>query len=320
MAGVTDSIFRLLCKEQGADVMVTEFVSAEGIFRRNERTLEYLEFDEVERPLGRAALRRRSGASGRGRADGARLEAARLSRSQFRLPGQQGRLEKRRLGAPCAIVRCSNGSQARSCRPSRRIRSPRKSASAGARRRSMPTTTARILENAGVQAIAVHGRTKEQGYSGDADWDVIARVAAAVRIPVIGNGDIAGAQSRRTGWPAAFAGIMIGRAAMSAPWIFREIKHWQRNRRVPPAARARRAVGAHRAGIAGLWSSAREASRTRMASHAHPAHGLLARHAGGEAPAVALLPRRFAAGIRCHRRGKSASPRLRRARANLPPA
>jgi nifR3 family TIM-barrel protein len=88
------------------------------------------------------------------------------------------------------------------------------------------TTTARILEDAGVQAIAVHGRTKEQGYSGTANWDVIAEVAATVSVPVIGNGDIAGALDVQKHQNTGVAGVMIGRAAMSAPWIFREIKHW----------------------------------------------------------------------------------------------
>jgi nifR3 family TIM-barrel protein len=95
--------------------------------------------------------------------------------------------------------------------------------------------TARLLEDAGVQAIAVHGRTKEQGYSGVADWDVIAAVAGSVRVPVIGNGDVSGALDYAHRLGAGVAGIMIGRAAMSAPWIFREIKHWQRTRELLPA-------------------------------------------------------------------------------------
>ncbi|HYR58735.1 MAG TPA: tRNA-dihydrouridine synthase, partial [Chthoniobacteraceae bacterium] len=87
-------------------------------------------------------------------------------------------------------------------------------------------TTARILEDAGVAAIAVHGRTKDQGYSGAANWDVIAQVAAAVRVPVIGNGDVAGARDAERAMKSGVRGVMIGRAAMSAPWIFREIKHY----------------------------------------------------------------------------------------------
>jgi tRNA-dihydrouridine synthase B len=86
---------------------------------------------------------------------------------------------------------------------------------------------ARMLEDCGIRAVAVHGRTKEQGYSGEADWDVIAQVAESVKIPVIGNGDITSAtdvKHRRD--TTRVAGVMIGRGAMSAPWIFREIKHF----------------------------------------------------------------------------------------------
>jgi nifR3 family TIM-barrel protein len=89
------------------------------------------------------------------------------------------------------------------------------------------TTTARALEDTGIQAIAVHGRTKVQGYGGLADWDVIAQVAEAVRVPVIGNGDLATARDvelRMT--TTRVSGVMIGRAAMQRPWIFREIKHY----------------------------------------------------------------------------------------------
>jgi nifR3 family TIM-barrel protein len=97
-------------------------------------------------------------------------------------------------------------------------------------------TTARILEDAGIQAIAVHGRTKEQGYSGEADWDVIAQVVQAVRIPVIGNGDLTTAASvRRRREETGVAGVMLGRGAMSAPWIFREIHEYLRTGVVPEA-------------------------------------------------------------------------------------
>jgi nifR3 family TIM-barrel protein len=89
------------------------------------------------------------------------------------------------------------------------------------------TTTARILEDCGIGAIAVHGRTKEQGYSGEANWDVIAQVAESVRVPVIGNGDITTAPDvERRMKSTRIAGVMIGRAAMQHPWIFREIKHY----------------------------------------------------------------------------------------------
>jgi nifR3 family TIM-barrel protein len=86
---------------------------------------------------------------------------------------------------------------------------------------------AKTLEDCGIQAIAVHGRTKAQGYSGLADWEVIAQVADAVKIPVIGNGDIAsGADVEVRRAQTNVSGIMIGRAAMTNPWVFREIRHY----------------------------------------------------------------------------------------------
>jgi len=86
--------------------------------------------------------------------------------------------------------------------------------------------TARLLEDCGVRAIAVHGRTRADGYSGAADWDIIAQVAQSVTIPVIGNGDLTSPEDvRRRRDQSAVAGVMIGRAAMAAPWLFGQIKH-----------------------------------------------------------------------------------------------
>jgi nifR3 family TIM-barrel protein len=86
---------------------------------------------------------------------------------------------------------------------------------------------ARLLEDSGIQAIAIHGRTRAQGYTGLADWDVIAQCADAVKIPVIGNGDIASGQDvERRRCETNVRGVMIGRAAMGNPWVFREAKHY----------------------------------------------------------------------------------------------
>lgn len=225
MAGVTDTIFRQLCKEQGADVMVTEFVSAEGIFRRNERTLEYLEFIEAERPLGVQLFG----------GDPEHLgEAARMV-----VDWKRPDFIDLNFGCPVNKVVSKNGGSSllRDCPLLERVaRAVVKGAAplpvtakiriGWCEQTINATKTARILEECGVQAIAVHGRTKEQGYSGVANWDVIAEVASAVRIPVIGNGDIAGAADAVRAMKRGVRGLMIGRAAMSAPWIFREIKHY----------------------------------------------------------------------------------------------
>jgi len=225
MAGVTDTIFRQLCKEHGADVMVTEFVSAEGIFRKNERTLEYLEFVEAERPVGVQLF----GGDPEHLGEAARMVA------EWKQPD----FIDLNFGCPVNKVVSKNGGSSllRDCPLLEKVaRSVVRAAGPLPVTAKMrigwceqtinATTTARLLEDCGVQAIAVHGRTKEQGYSGAANWEVIAQVAAAVRVPVIGNGDVGSATDAAERMKSGVRGLMIGRAAMSAPWIFREIKHF----------------------------------------------------------------------------------------------
>ncbi|MBA3386265.1 MAG: tRNA dihydrouridine synthase DusB, partial [Chthoniobacterales bacterium] len=225
MAGVSDKIFRQLCKERGADVLVTEFVSAEGVFRRNERTREYLDFDECERPLGVQLF----GGNAEHMAEGARHVIEWVQPDFIDL----------NFGCPVNKVVAKNGGSAllKDCPALAAVASAVVRASApvpvtakiriGWDDNSINATrVARILEDVGIAAIAVHGRTRAQGYSGPANWDVIGEVAAAVDVPVIGNGDIANAADvARRRAETDIAGVMIGRTAMSAPWIFEQIKH-----------------------------------------------------------------------------------------------
>jgi nifR3 family TIM-barrel protein len=225
MAGVSDKIFRQLCKERGADVLVTEFVSAEGVFRRNERTREYLDFDECERPIGVQLF----GGNAEHMAEAAKHVVDWVRPDFIDL----------NFGCPVNKVVAKNGGSAllKDC--------PALAAVAEAVVRAVapvPVTAkirigwdmesinaprvARILEETGVLALAVHGRTRAQGYSGAADWDVIGQVVEAVSIPVVGNGDLtSGADVIRRRAETGIAGAMIGRAAMSSPWIFSQVKH-----------------------------------------------------------------------------------------------
>jgi tRNA-dihydrouridine synthase B len=241
MAGVSDKIFRQLCKEYGADVLTTEFVSAEGIFRRNERTREYLDFDEIERPIGVQLFG----------GDAAHMAEAAKQVVDWVRPD----FVDLNFGCPVNKVVCKNGGSAllKDC--------PTLANVAGAVVKAIspvPTTAkirigwdadsvnavrvARILTDCGILALTVHGRTRAQGYSGTADWNVIREVASAVSIPVVGNGDLASAadvakRRRETG----IAGAMIGRAAMSAPWIFRDTKAYLASGKVvdPPTLEER---------------------------------------------------------------------------------
>jgi tRNA-dihydrouridine synthase B len=226
MAGVTDSVFRRLCKEHGADVLVTEFVSADGILHRNQRTREMLSFRPEERPVGVQLFG----------ADPQRMAEAAKSVTDWVQPD----FIDLNFGCPVNKVVCKQGGSAllRDCPLLERVASAvvkavdplpvtAKIRLGWSSETINAKTTAGILEQAGIVAVAVHGRTKEQGYSGAADWNVIAQVAETVSIPVVGNGDLADVEEiafrlRST----KVRGLMIGRAAMTSPWIFGQAKHF----------------------------------------------------------------------------------------------
>jgi nifR3 family TIM-barrel protein len=241
MAGVSDKIFRQLCKEHGADVLTTEFVSAEGIFRRNERTCEYLEFDEIERPIGVQLF----GGDADHMAEAAK-QVVDWVRPDF---------VDLNFGCPVNKVVSKNGGSAllKDCPTLATVAESVVRAIA-----PLPTTAkirigwdsdsvnavrvAKILADCGISALTVHGRTRAQGYSGAADWNVIGEVASEVSIPVIGNGDLAtGADVAKRRGETGIAGAMIGRAAMSTPWIFAETKAYLANGSIirPPALEER---------------------------------------------------------------------------------
>ena len=235
MAGVTDVIFRQICKELGADVMVTEFVSAEGIMQADERTRKYTEFTDEQRPVGVQLFG----------ADGVRMGEAAKKIIDWKRPD----FIDINFGCPVNKVVSRNGGSSllKDC--------PLLAAVASGVVKAMgdqvPVTAkirigwdetsvnavevAKILEDCGIQAIAVHGRTRAQGYGGAANWEVIDAVARAVQVPVIGNGDITiGADLLKRKSETAVSGVMIGRAAMQNPWIFREAGHFLKTGKVLP--------------------------------------------------------------------------------------
>jgi nifR3 family TIM-barrel protein len=235
MAGVTNSVFRRICKARGADVLTTEFVSAEGILHRNERTEHYVEFTPEERPLGVQLFGADPEMLARGAA--AVVEWVRPDFIDIN------------FGCPVNKVVCKNGGSAllrdgsllasiasavvRAVSPlpvTAKIRTGWDTASINA------PENARRLEDAGIRRLTVHGRTRSQGYAGEADWDVIAATAGAVGIPVVGNGDIASAETALRRWRGTpVSGLMVGRAAMTSPWLFAEIRAAFLGEAAPPA-------------------------------------------------------------------------------------
>ncbi|HXW56039.1 MAG TPA: tRNA dihydrouridine synthase DusB [Candidatus Cybelea sp.] len=221
MAGVTDTVFRRVIRSLGGcGLMMTEFTSAEGLTRHSARTLRYLYFDEDEHPIAAQIF----GADHAVMASAAALiEDLGFDHADIN------------LGCPVKkVVKCGGSGLLRdlpnlekllrAVRAAVRIPLTIKIRAGWDEKTIVAVEVARMAEQVGIEAIAIHPRTRMQGYSGRADWRLIASVKQAVGIPVIGNGDVATPQDavkmvEETGCDA----VMIGRAASSNPWIFRQI-------------------------------------------------------------------------------------------------
>lgn len=224
MARHTDQAFRQICKEQGADVMVTEFVQSEALIRDNVKAWEMVDFTESQRPMGVQIF----GATPASMARAARLICDRVRPDFLDL----------NFGCPAhKVIEQNAGSGLLRCTPLlydlvKAVKDAMPDVPLTAKMRLgwdhatiVAVEVAGRLEELGVEALAVHGRTKEQGYSGQAHWGWIAKVAAAVDIPVIGNGDVHdGPSALERLNTSGVSGLMIGRAALKNPWIFKELK------------------------------------------------------------------------------------------------
>lgn len=243
MAGVTNWPFRLLCKEQGCGLVVTEFVSDKALLYDSKRTQEMIELLPAERPAGIQLF----GAD----ADSMAQAAVRL------VELQQPDFIDINMGCPAPKVTRGRGGSSLLKEPATAEEIVQQVVRAVS---PLPVTVkirigwdaqsinaveiAQRVEAAGAQMITVHGRTREQHYTGRADWDIIADVARSVRVPVMGNGDITtpeiAAHRLRT---AGVAGLAIGRGAMGNPWLFGRTLHYLKTGELLPESDARERVG-----------------------------------------------------------------------------
>ena len=221
MAGVSEAPFRRICRELGADVVLTEFLSSEAIRRRIGRTLEGCEFDEVERPIGIQIY----GADPDAMAEAAALVTEHYHPDfvdiNFGCPVKK--VVQRNGGSGCLrdmdlVVRIIKAVVAATSVPV-----TVKTRSGWNDETRDPVGIALRMQDAGATAFTLHARTRTQMFTGKANWDDIARVKEALSVPVIGNGDIETAEDilrmkRHTNCDA----IMIGRGAFGNPWLFRD--------------------------------------------------------------------------------------------------
>lgn len=224
MAGVTDQSFRLLCKEQGCGLLYTEMVSAKAILYKNRNTKELLEVREGERPI-----------------------AVQLFGSDPDIVGamahqiEDGPYDIIDINMGCPVPKIVNNGEG-----SALMKNPKlveQILTSMVKNVKKPVTVkfrkgfhddcinaveiAKIAESCGVSAVAVHGRTREQFYSGKADWDIIRQVKEAVRIPVIGNGDIFKPEdAKRMLDETGCDGLMMARGARGNPWLFSRTNHY----------------------------------------------------------------------------------------------
>jgi len=254
MAGITDLPFRLLCKEQGCFMVYTEMISSKGLFYRDKKTEELLKIHPLEHPVGVQIFGAEPDIMGQ--------VAEKITASS------DIDLIDINMGCPAPKI-VKNGEGSALMKNVNKISAIIKEV---VKRSLKPVTVkirkgwddswvnaveiAKIAWSEGVAAITVHGRTREQFYTGKADWEIIGEVKSAVKIPVIGNGDIFEPEDAKkmldmTGCDA----VMVARGAQGNPWIFREINHYLKTgeKLPPPTPRQRIEMAIRHLDLAVQW-------------------------------------------------------------------
>jgi tRNA-dihydrouridine synthase B len=231
MAGMTDTAFRRLVKRRGGcGLVVTEMVSSEGLVRGIDRTLEYAEYTEEERPVSIQIF----GGDPAKMADAAQIvEGMGADIVDVNMGCPVPKIAKHSAG--CSLMREPEHAQCVVAAMAKAVKIPvtvKMRAGWDANEINAPEL-ARRMEDAGASALAVHGRTAAQSYSGTSDWDLINRVAGGVGIPVFGSGDcIEPAQIVERLRAARVSGVLVGRGALRNPWIFEQAAAVARGERV----------------------------------------------------------------------------------------
>lgn len=260
MEDVSDPPFRAVCKENGADMMYTEFISADGLIRDAEKSLEKLDIYDYERPIGIQIF-------------GDKIDAMRQAAAIAEEAGPE--LVDINYGCPVKKVACKGAGagilldlpkmQAMTAEIVKQVKLPVTVKT----RLGWDDGSIKILEAAkrlqdvGIQALTIHGRTRKQMYKGVANWDYIAEVKnhPDIHIPIFGNGDI-DSPEKALEYKNKYGvdGIMIGRAAIGYPWIFREIKHFLRTgeKLAPPTMKERVATAKKHLDFSVEWKGERK--------------------------------------------------------------
>ena len=222
MAGITSTTFRQICKDMGAGLVVAEMVSDKALIYESKKTFELLKMDEMERPISQQIF---------GGDKESMAKAAKII-EEYMHPD----IIDINMGCPVPKVAIKNNAGSNLLKTPDRVR---ESVRAVVNAVSVPVTVkirsgwdssninaveiAKICEEEGASAIFVHGRTRNQGYTGNADWNVIKRVVEAVSIPVIGNGDIKSCyDAKRMLDETGCTAVMIGRGTLGNPWLIKE--------------------------------------------------------------------------------------------------